>query len=365
MRKTVVLASVLKPVDDTRMFEKMAKTISQTNKYTVNIIGFYSKSQLKAANIHFHPVFEFDRLWLSRITASWKFYKKLIQLKPDILIVNTYELLIVSILYRILFGTKLLYDVQEDYYENIRQLSNFPNAIKLSLAAIVRQIEKLSARYIDHFILAERCYSLTLPFIGSNFTVLENKAVTVQQKPPFQRLKAPLKMLFSGTLAKSTGVLEAISLANDLHKHGLLDHLHIIGRCMESDTLNKILQLSTDKSFIKLTGLQELVPYNAITAAIAEADIGLIIYKDSPVTASKIPTKLYEYLNAHLPVISTPNSLWELFYQHFEAAVISDHTSGTTLREKLLNTSFYNDKSTYHLSWDAEQAKLIDLLDSI
>jgi hypothetical protein len=35
-----VLTSILKPVDDTRMFEKFGVSLGQTNKYDVNIIGF-------------------------------------------------------------------------------------------------------------------------------------------------------------------------------------------------------------------------------------------------------------------------------------------------------------------------------------
>lgn len=365
MRKTVVLASVLKPVDDTRMYEKMAKTISQTNKYTVNIIGFYSKSDVKDANINCYPIFKFERLSISRLAASWKYYKKLLQLKPDIIIVNTFELLIVSSTYKILFGAKLLYDIREDHYENIRQLSTLKGPAKQLISTIVRGIETRFSRFVDHYILAERCYSLSLPFIGEKYTIIENKAVSRQQNPPYQRLSKPLNLLFSGTLAKSTGVLEAIELATRLHKEGLVNKLLIIGRCMESDTLIKIQQSTSNQSFIHTKGLDSLVPYHEIEASIAWADAGLIMYRPSSVTALKVPTKLYEYLNARLPVIATPNSLWERYYQHFDAAIIYDFQSIGSFKETLQNKHFYNDEPTLVLSWEFEQTKLIELLDNI
>ena len=42
-QKTALIASILKPVDDTRLYEKLGKTIGQTTKYRVNIIGFVTK----------------------------------------------------------------------------------------------------------------------------------------------------------------------------------------------------------------------------------------------------------------------------------------------------------------------------------
>ncbi len=55
----LVIASVLKPVTDTRMYEKIGRSIGQTKKYEVNIIGFYRKNLPVELNIKFNPIFNF------------------------------------------------------------------------------------------------------------------------------------------------------------------------------------------------------------------------------------------------------------------------------------------------------------------
>ena len=42
-KQRIVLASVLKPVDDTRMFEKIGKSLSDNPDFEIFIIGYPSK----------------------------------------------------------------------------------------------------------------------------------------------------------------------------------------------------------------------------------------------------------------------------------------------------------------------------------
>ena len=119
MKKTIVIASVLKPVDDTRMFEKFGISLSDSGNYKVVIIGYPSIVKPAYPNIDFIPLNPFKRLSIGRILAPFQVYSKLYKVKHDILIVNTHELLIVALLNRIIFGGKIVYDIQENYYRNI------------------------------------------------------------------------------------------------------------------------------------------------------------------------------------------------------------------------------------------------------
>ena len=50
-KKVIAIISVLKPVDDTRNYEKVAASISNTNKYDINIIGFSANKKPANPNI--------------------------------------------------------------------------------------------------------------------------------------------------------------------------------------------------------------------------------------------------------------------------------------------------------------------------
>ena len=76
MKKTkVVIASVLKPIDDTRMLEKFGRSFAETNKYAINIIGIESKNTPAFEHIDFEPLKSFPRLSITRLLAQWKVFR--------------------------------------------------------------------------------------------------------------------------------------------------------------------------------------------------------------------------------------------------------------------------------------------------
>src|SRR6218665_3785198 len=101
-KRRIVLASVLKPVDETRMFEKLAITLSQKVEYEIHIAGYPGTVANLPQNISLHALPTFSRLSISRLLAPWRVFKITYEVKPELLIVNTHELLIVALLNRIL-----------------------------------------------------------------------------------------------------------------------------------------------------------------------------------------------------------------------------------------------------------------------
>ena len=63
-KRRIVLASLLKPVNDTRMFEKIGVSLAQSGQYEVHIIGYPSGTSVSEPNVHFHPLPRFKNiLW--------------------------------------------------------------------------------------------------------------------------------------------------------------------------------------------------------------------------------------------------------------------------------------------------------------
>ena len=87
-KKVISIVSVLKPVDDTRNYEKIATSIGNTNKYDINIIGFTSKNAKPHDSIIFHSLGTFPRLSWSRVYAPFKVYKYYLKVKPDAIFNN-------------------------------------------------------------------------------------------------------------------------------------------------------------------------------------------------------------------------------------------------------------------------------------
>ncbi|MDN4164113.1 glycosyltransferase [Cytophagales bacterium LB-30] len=328
--KKILIGSVLKPVDDTRSYEKIGMTLAQQPDCEITIVGYHSQKKAQTIQqIHLIPLFQFPRISLKRLFAPLKFFRTLLKVKPDIIIVTTYELLIVSCAFRIIFGSRIYYDVQENYALNVWHSDTLPFLLKPILYTYIRAIEYSTRPFIKGYLLAEACYKSQCGFIGAHHFLAENKYAG----PVISRTKkednSPTHLLYSGTIAESYGVFEAINFASALNKF-LPCSLTIIGYSSSSTTLDKIKQKIDNQSFITLIGGDHLVPHTQIIETISSADFGLIPYRNNPSTNTCIPTKLYEYLALQLPIICMPNPLWQALIQRHQAGIIHDFAQAPT-----------------------------------
>ena len=394
------------------MYEKFGISLAKTNKYEIHIAGFKIadcgllisdfKSEIpnpksKIPNISLHPIFNFKRHSIKRIFASLKFYILLLKLKPQLIILNTPELLIVTCLYQIIFGSKLYYDVQENYYRNIACTRIYPPMIRNLIAILVRSLEYVTRPFIDHYLLAERNYEREFSFSKGKSTIIENKykvphpllhSPQLDHVPPeaerekgtqvaksswqieHQIANCPLptaNLLYSGTIAENYGVFEAVELAKQLYKIDQKINLTIIGYSALKKTLKRLVASVSGFNFIYLIGGDKLVPHTQIIEAIPKADFGLLSYQPNKSTENCIPTKMFEYMAHKLPMIVQYNPLWKSFCNKHNAAIFLDYKKfdPQSLCNKMLTQKFYPEGTPHEVFWDTEEAKLIDLVQKI
>ena len=380
-KRRIVLASLLKPVNDTRMFEKMGSSLAKSGQYEVHIIGYPSSTPISESNVHFHPLSKFKRISLDRLAARLKASQFIIKVKPQLLIVTTHELLGVAILIRILFGTKIIYDIQENYWRNIRYANAFPKLIRPFIAILVRLKEYVTSPFFERFLLAEKCYVDELGFIKNKFLVIENKC-----KVPSDFHRKPNKdfidVIFTGTMAESTGIFLAINLAKKLHAAESKTRLTIIGYCSQPNELRQIEEEVSMNPFIRLIGGKDLVSHASIMSAIVTANFGIVSYPKSRHIENRIPTKLYEYLACQLPIILQNHKPWIEICNPFNAAIPINFENPEieSILVQITKRSFYstsvqpqvladsnpgNSNVSDTLTWRGEEIKLLGLVNII
>jgi hypothetical protein len=352
----IVMASILKPVDETRMFEKIGDSLAQAG-HDVHIIGFPSATGATAdPKIRFHPIapHAFKRLSTTRFFASLKVLFMAVKLKPTCFIITTHELLVAALGCKLLTGCKVLYDVQENYYRNIRYTTAFPVGIRTAVAAWVRLKERLLQPIITTYILAEKGYAEELPFAKPHL-VLENKitqAVADRYRKKHQTGYSHL--LFTGTLAVTTGVFEAIRLTEELHAHDASFTLTIIGHAPLTTVHRQLLNMAREKTWIDYQGSEKPVPHDAILKAIGKADFGIIWYPPNPGTACSVPTKLYEYMGLNLPVLISHNAQSEeRVEQHKSGIILKQNTDYQLLISKMKSFRLPENKANAYFEADA------------
>lgn len=356
---------MLKPVDDARMFEKMGQTLADTGRYEVHILGFPSDKARDYPDIHLHPSERFPRIGLQRLLMPFRIFRKIKELDPDIVIVTTHELMFTAVAFKMLRKVAIIYDIRENYFRNILFLPSFPLAVRPFLALWVRAWEKILSPFVTHTIVSEKGYLKELPFTGDKTVVIENKVKRAAIAPPVERTgRTGLRLLFSGTLAESTGVFTAIHLAETLHKSDPDVSLTITGYCAQRETLQRIKELTDNHDFIRLEGGDRLVPHDEIMSAIANADVGIIAYPPNPSTRNTVPTKMYEYLGAKLPIVLINHPPWMELCARYPAAMIFDprFIKAETMLSHLRNTRFYTIPPGEEVFWESEGKKLVEMV---
>jgi len=350
------------------MFEKMGLSLAESGQYDVHIMGYPGKSQHGHNDIHFHASKKFKRLSLYRLVVPFISLSKATKLNPSVVIITTHELLFFAWMLKLLKGTKIIYDVQENYMRNIFFLSTFPIFIRPFLALYVRVKEILHTPFISHFILSDYGYRDELTFMQKKSIVIENK---VKRSSIIKSSGTPeknsVRLLFSGTLAESTGVFTAVELATQLHAVNSNVSLKIIGYCAQSNVLRQIKTVIEPLDFVQLEGGDQLVPHHRIMEVIGHSHFGIISYPPNPSTRNTMPTKLYEYLGSHLPILLINYRLWVDRCQPYPAAITFDpdrYEPGTILQQ-MLATQFYITHPEVDVFWENEAEKLFKALKSV
>ncbi len=348
-KNVVVIASALKPVTDPRMYEKIGMALVRRENHEVHVMGFCSRKHVRQPNMYFHVLLCANRLSWKRFTVALKYYKKLLQVRPDVLIVNSPDLLIVTFIYKILFRPTFIYDIRENYYYNLVHGNAFPVFTRNMFAMFVRGVEWCTRPFADAYLLAERCYARELPFIKGKYEIVENKFEPLTDVLVVPRRRGRYRLLYTGTIAESYGIYEAVALVKALHGVDSRYTLTIIGYEAQPTERKRLRELVVDAPFIRLVGVDQPVPHEQIIGAIGEADLALAPYRNNRSFRDKIPTKFYEYIHHRIPFLIPHNTLWEVFCRPFRAALEIDFFQYTPslLSNQIQKRMFYDSPIHY------------------
>lgn len=361
-RIKTVIASVLKPVDDPRMYEKIGLSLQQTNIYDVNIIGFRAKNIPNNSAINFYPCFSFGRKSISRLIAPFTFLYYLIKIRPQLVMVSTYELLPAALFYRFVSGAHLIYDIQENYALNA--LSNRNSDLPASvLAGYIRYLEKAAQPMISLNILAETGYAKEISYLTNTLTVLnrfQRKVCTpaVAKKEQISAQK-PLRLLFSGTISPDYGLWQSIGLVNKLAKIFPLLKAKYIGRVPDQYLLNKLLNIKSE-AFVFEVGT-EPVPHKAILREMSTADFGIVAHQPTMSIQNCFPTRIYELMHFRIPILLQDHSPWVAYCQQWDSCIPLDfnHYDIDLVASRMMMLKFYSKGTPDDIYWESEEKKLI------
>ena len=368
-KKRIIIASVLKPTRDSRMLFKFGFSLRETNKYKVYILGFSEKKYSKINNIHLYSLFSKTRTHPSRILAPFRLVGRILKIKPDIVILTTYELIPAIIFVRLFLKFKLIYDIQENFSLNVLCNQTLPGGLKQGAAGWIRWWETRIHPLVDHYLLAEQCYKDEFPQL-SKFTVVENKynGTSIQGSSISFSPERPIHFILAGTITPVFGIVEGMKWFVQFNTHFPQQTLHVLGHCPMKAYCETLEGIAKDIPHIKLELSENPIPFARIQEAISKADCWLMPYQLLPSIATKMPTKLYEGIARRKVVQISKNPIWEPLLSKHSAGQSIDFQKGVWNKaemESLYLHTFYTKNPGETVLWSSEAPKLLTVIESL
>ena len=363
MKNKIVIATTLKPVDDIRSWHKLGVSLWQTNKYVLKIIGHRSKILEEKRGVEKCP-YPFDPyLPLFRLFIPFFYLLKIWKFRPSVQIICSWELLPIAIFYKGIFGSKVVYDVQENYSLNVLALGKEPPVLKKIKSSWIRMHEQLAFPFIDEFWCAEPNYPNELRVPPEKIQIFLNKALEYK---PLQSTDKVNFFLFSGTVGPGQGLNETLEWWRSYRPYFPDWSLWIMGHCPDAHAFKQLQNLDLVNERILLQVDKKAIPYAEIQKAILKSRAGILAYNPNKATRSKIPTKLFEYAANGCCILQLhPNPTWSNWIQFHKAGFnVFSIQAGEELSKILLSWHPPHFTSP-DLFWESQEKVLLQSLDQL
>ncbi|MDD5063956.1 MAG: glycosyltransferase family 4 protein [Phycisphaerae bacterium] len=358
--KVCHLSSAHSAFDD-RVFHKEAKTLSRAG-YNVTIIVQHNKKEtidgVEIVPLPM-PTSRFERM----TKIVWKSFRLASKQKAVIYHFHDPELIPIGLALK-LFGRKVIYDVHEDYPEQILNKEWIGSyTLRKIMSVLFNIFEKLSVKIFDGV-------ATVTPDITAKFP--ENKTITLRNLPilelidkakPSNRKKNKPTVIYSGGLSRIRGIKEIIQAMDFIENKA---NLWLLGE-WESEKFKQECENLTEWNYATYLGQ---IPYGQHYSLIKTADVGLINFFPVPNQERAMPNKPFEYMACSLPMVMSNFPYWQELFG--ECALFVNPYDAKDIAEKILHlldnsneAKKLGDKGRELIeeeyNWEAESQKLIDL----
>jgi glycosyltransferase involved in cell wall biosynthesis len=307
--KKICILTTVHPVFDTRIFHKEAKTLVNAG-YDLVLIAQHSKEEI-VDGVRIVPLPKARNRFFRFFSLCREAYKLALKEKADVYHFHDPELLPWALKLKKKTEARIIYDIHENIAGQILDKTWIPKTLRKPLAVFYLLKEKKVLPFIDWIILAEGSY-LRMYKNYKNISIVRNYPLILKKLSAnglVLQYDFP-KIVYVGGISKARGIFEMIQTAKILKKKFKNTRFDIAGLTGEK------IRLEID-NLIKYYGLSETIFfYGRISHPealhlIFKANVGLSLLYPIPNYIDSLPTKLFEYMAAGLPVIASNFSLWK------------------------------------------------------
>jgi glycosyltransferase involved in cell wall biosynthesis len=365
--RVCMLTSVHQPFD-IRIFHKEASSLAEAG-YQVNIVAPQRKSEMRGSiSIQGVPC-PTNRLQRMFVT-TWRVLATGLKQQAEVYHFHDSELLGIGLLLKAL-GKKVIYDVHEDLPKTIENKDYLAGWARTLIAWCANGLEKASARTFDAVVpatddIAAQFASCRRVVTVKNFPILTNSPSDV-----CKARSENFRIIYIGALSEARGVsrmVEAVGYLDDIKGIGLV----LCGDFSPASYEAEVKQLH---GFEK-TDFLGYVEHSRGQALLKQVDIGMVCIQPLDQYLPSLPTKLFEYMAAGLPVIASNFQLWKEIVEGNSCGLCVDPTNPREIadairflreRPELREEMGLNGRRAVveKYNWQAESQSLIRLYEAV
>jgi glycosyltransferase involved in cell wall biosynthesis len=369
-----VLTSVHQPFDG-RIYHRECKTLAQAD-YRVTLIAPADFESQNLASISLLGVkrpstrFQRPRVW-------WQLYRRVCELRPDVVHLHDPELLLLAPLLRLRLGRglKIVYDVHEYFVDSFADKHWIPRRLRPLAASLARWSERLLSRGVDGIVCAVEGQRPLYSGFRGPIAVVRNLPLAslfegVQPHPALD--VEGLRLIYAGLILPRRGIDVLVEAMRLLRQQGYQDvYLFLAGPDTSPAYRREI------EAFVQTHQLAEqirwlgYVPHDQVKHYLANADVGLVPgLRTHQTSRPSLSTKLFEYMLSALPVVAADHAYHRVYIEECDCGRIVPTTDADALAEAIVWLRDHPDQARAmgqrgremvlaRYTWEQEQSHLL------
>jgi glycosyltransferase involved in cell wall biosynthesis len=249
--------------------------------------------------------------------GALRMVRAVIRARPDVAHFHDPELLPWSIIFR-LVGIRVIYDVHEDVPQQVKHNPGLPNLAQRVLPPFVAAAEWVGSRLVNGLVGPTTTVTGRFP---------PKKTILVRNFPLLQELHTPDSRAMSDrplAFAYVGGISEVRNIRGMMRAVARLPYrearLRLVGRFLAERTEIAAREMP-EWEFVTFDGWASR---REVANVMAEVRAGLVLLKPVAHEMLTLPIKLFEYMAAGLPVISSDFPLWREIVQEADCGLLVD-----------------------------------------
>ncbi|MFC7213498.1 glycosyltransferase family 4 protein [Saliphagus sp. GCM10025334] len=350
---------------DTRIFDKEAKSLAEYG-FDIGIMAHNTPNNEKH-QLSFYdlgtPSTRIDR-WKSVLQVA----RKAKELDASIYHFHDPELIPVGLYLSKITDSAIIYDVHEDYGHIVSMREWIPNVVTPFLSRGVPQIERYAASQFDAVVTVSEW--IAEPFVGINDNVcIAHNFPKVDSQPPRTKSierNSEYVLCYVGGLVDVRGIYRMLRVLKVLVERGIDIELWAIGSWKPDANKAQAKQFIQEHELTSRVVFPGYLDHDEMFQHLYSADVGLALL-DVQHYQKGVPTKLFEYLYAGLPIVVTPiDAIGKYMPEKYCHIAPQDDIMVTADTVETALKTDYDDHEMRSLveekySWEAESKSLISL----